>query len=211
METMLCFLIQLAHNVAAQFGQDCEVVIHDLAKEDLNGSVVHIENGKVSGRKIGDGCSAIVLETLRQETGHIEDKLAYLTKTEDGRMVKSSASFIRDETDKIRYIFAINYDITRLTAAEFALKSLISTETTDKMPMKITHDVNGLLDELLEQSVALIGVPVALMGKEEKVKAIEFLNKAGAFLITRSGDKVSQYFGISKFTLYSYMEAGKET
>ncbi|MCB5915380.1 helix-turn-helix domain-containing protein, partial [Lachnospiraceae bacterium 210521-DFI.5.19] len=28
---------------------------------------------------------------------------------------------------------------------------------------------------------------------------------AGAFLITKSGDKVSSYLGISKFTLYSYM------
>ncbi|MGL6217352.1 MAG: helix-turn-helix domain-containing protein, partial [Lacrimispora sphenoides] len=40
--------------------------------------------------------------------------------------------------------------------------------------------------------------------------AIQYLNDAGAFLITRSGDKVSNYFGISKFTLYSYMDTNKE-
>jgi len=70
--------------------------------------------------------------------------------------------------------------------------------------------VNDLLDALIEQSVALVGKPVALMSKDDKVAAIQYLNDAGAFLITRSGDKVSNYFGISKFTLYSYMDTNKE-
>ena len=47
------------------------------------------------------------------------------------------------------------------------------------------------------------------MTKDEKIKAIRFLNDAGAFLITKSGDKVAKYFGISKYTLYSYVEINK--
>lgn len=76
-------------------------------------------------------------------------------------------------------------------------------------PHKITHDVNDLLDELIEQSVELIGVPVAMMTKDDKVKALNFLNDAGAFLITKSGDKVAKYFGISKYTLYSYVDINR--
>ena len=34
------------------------------------------------------------------------------------------------------------------------------------------------------------------MNKEDKVTAIQFLNDSGAFLITKSGDKVANYFGI---------------
>ena len=49
-----------------------------------------------------------------------------------------------------------------------------------------------------------------MMDKEEKIRAIEFLNDQGAFLVTKSGDKVSNYFGISKFTLYNYIEQGKK-
>ena len=37
--------------------------------------------------------------------------------------------------------------------------------------------------------------------------AVQFLSESGAFLITRSGDKVSQFLGISKYTLYSYFDA----
>ena len=47
------------------------------------------------------------------------------------------------------------------------------------------------------------------MTKEEKTAAIQFLNDSGAFLITKSGDKVSKYFGISKYTLYSYIDVNK--
>ena len=54
------------------------------------------------------------------------------------------------------------------------------------------------------------GKPVALMNKDDKVRAIRFLNESGAFLVTKSGDKVAKYFGISKYTLYSYIDANKD-
>ena len=55
--------------------------------------------------------------------------------------------------------------------------------------------------------MALIGKPVALMTKDDKIRAIQFLSNAGAFLITKSGDKIARHFGISKYTLYSYLDA----
>lgn len=51
--------------------------------------------------------------------------------------------------------------------------------------------------------MALVGKPVALMNKDDKVRAIRFLNESGAFLVTKSGDKVAKYFGInSLLSLY---------
>lgn len=35
---------------------------------------------------------------------------------------------------------------------------------------------------------------------------IEYLDNRGAFLITRSSDRVCDALGISKFTLYNYLE-----
>ena len=80
---------------------------------------------------------------------------------------------------------------------------------TQTEPEKIIN-VNDVLDELIQQSVALVGKPAALMNKDDKVRAIQFLNKSGAFLVTKSGDKVAKYFGISKYTLYSYIDANKQ-
>ena len=85
----------------------------------------------------------------------------------------------------------------------------LASPSTDE-PDVIPHNVNDLLDELIDQSVRLVGKPVALMTREDKVKAIGFLNSSGAFLITKAGQKVCNYFGISKYTLYSYMDEAKE-
>ena len=210
MRHTLDFLKQLAHGLAIQFGSSCEISIHDLKTKDLEKSIVYIENGHVSNRQTGDGPSGIVLETLQSDPSTIHDKLSYLTKTEDGRILKSSTFYIRDDDGSISYIFSLNYDITAFTAASTAIQSLIATkdnlpDLTGDSPRQITHNVNELLDLLIEQAVAKVGKPVAMMNKDDKVAVVQYLDHAGAFLITKSGDKVSSYLGISKFTLYSYM------
>ena len=211
MRHTLDFLKQIAHGLAVQFGSSCEIAIHDLKTKDLEKSIVYIENGHVSNRQTGDGPSGIVLETLQSDPAKIHDKLSYLTKTEDGRVLKSSTFYIRDDDDSISYIFSLNYDITAFTAANTAIQSLIATQDslpdmTGNSPRQITHNVNELLDLLIEQAVAKVGKPVAMMNKDDKVAVVQYLNHAGAFLITKSGDKVSSFLGISKFTLYSYMD-----
>lgn len=210
MRHTLDFLKQLAHGLAIQFGSSCEIAIHDLKTKDLEKSIVYIENGHISNRQTGDGPSGIVLETLQSDPSTIHDKLSYLTKTEDGRILKSSTFYIRDDNGSISYIFSLNYDITAFTAASTAIQSLIATkdnlpDLTGDSPRQITHNVNELLDLLIEQAVAKVGKPVAMMNKDDKVAVVQYLDHAGAFLITKSGDKVSSYLGISKFTLYSYM------
>ncbi|MDK2808931.1 MAG: hypothetical protein PWP24_1668 [Clostridiales bacterium] len=213
MKLSLTFLKQIAKGLAVQFGENCEVAIHDLSKENLEHSIVHIENGHVTNRKVGDGPSRVVLETLQSDPTLTSrpDHLAYLTKTSDGRIIKSSTMYFSDDDNQVRYILAINFDITNLLFFENSIKALTTTEVAsdNKEPARIAQNVNDLLDDLIEQSVALVGKPVALMSKEDKIAAIQFLNDAGAFLITKSGDKISKYFGISKYTLYSYIDINK--
>lgn len=206
----LQFLFQLAKGIAKQFGPNCEVVVHDLASNDPDSSIVAIENGHVTGRKVGDGPSHVVLEALRNGRENLEDHFSYLTKTKDGKILKSSTFYIRDDDGEAEGIFAINYDITLILAMEDTLHQLTAIEREEQEPEPIARNVSDLLDELIEQSVKVVGKPVALMTKEDKVKAIQFLNNTGAFLITKSGDKVCKFFGISKYTLYSYIDEAKE-
>lgn len=211
MANLLATLKQIAHGLAKQFGPGCEVVIHDLQTDHIENSIVYIVNGHVSSRKAGDGPSRAVIEALemvKRNPDGLKDHLAYLTRTSDGRLLKSSTLYIKDETGTLRYLLAINYDITSLAAMDTSIRSLTETDAAEPTtsPEPIINNVNDLLDYLIQQSVDLIGKPPSFMNKEEKVTAIRFLNDAGAFLITRSGDKVSQYFGISKFTLYSYID-----
>ena len=205
----LQFCFQLARGIAQQFGSNCEVVVHDLDSNDVEHSIVAIENGHVSGRRVGDGPSHIVLEALRGDCARLEDRLAYLTRSDDGKILKSSTIYIRDDDGRAIGVFAINYDITLMLAMEDALKGFTATQVPEREPEHISRNVADLLDKLIEQSVKLVGKPVPLMNKEDKVKAIQFLNDTGAFLITKSGDKVCKFFGISKYTLYSYIDEAK--
>lgn len=215
----LDLLKQIAHGLAVQFGDSCEIVIHDLRSEQLEHSVVHIENGHVTGRKLGDGPSRVVFDTLSKDPAKIKDRLSYLTKTEDGRILKSSTMFVRGDNGTVEYIFSLNYDITALLSIESAVHSLVTTQKEtqirenglnedDSQPQPILHNVTDLLDSLIEQALNLVGKPVAAMNKEDKIKVVKFLNNAGAFLITKSGDRVASLLEISKFTLYNYMDAG---
>ena len=64
-KTAIDFYTRLARGLAAQFGSNCEIVIHDLESNDVEHSIVAIENGYITGRKLGDGPSHIVLESLQ--------------------------------------------------------------------------------------------------------------------------------------------------
>ena len=175
----LQFLLTLAKGIASQFGPNCEVVVHDLATNDPERSIVAIENGHVTGRKVGDGPSHVVLEALRGNPEQLHDHLSYLTRTKDGKILKSTTIYIRDDDGAPIGIFGINYDITLMLAMENAIKQFTATEKDEKEPEPIARNVSDLLDELIEQSVKVVGKPVALMNKEDKVKAVQFLNATG--------------------------------
>jgi len=198
--------VRMAKGIAGQFGRNCEVVIHDLRGGDIEHSIIAIENGHITGRSIGDGPSHIVLESLKETSSEVKDRIAYLAKTPDGRVLKSTTIFIRDREDKIIGLLGINYDISMFVAVDDTIREMIGQDRSDGEPESIVSNIADLLDELLEQSVKLIGKPTALMSKDDKIRAIRFLDENGAFLVTKSGPKVCQYFGISTYTLYSYLD-----
>ena len=47
-------LCRIARAIAAQFGSNCEVVVHEISECSTSNSIIAIENGHVSGRKLGD-------------------------------------------------------------------------------------------------------------------------------------------------------------
>ncbi|MCF6412151.1 transcriptional regulator [Collinsella tanakaei] len=202
------FYRRLAKGLALQFGPNCEIVIHDLESDDLDHSIVAIENGHVSGRHLGDGPSHVVLEALHDAPDKLEDRPPYLTKTSDGKLLKSSTIFIRNDAGWPCGILAINFDITLMTAFSGTLASLIGTGEHNE-PEPIAKNIGDLLDDLFSECEQMIGKPAALMTKEERVRAIGYLDQRGAFLISKSSQKACDFFGISKYSFYSYLDEAK--
>lgn len=199
----------IAQGLAIQFGPSCEVLIHDL-QGDLDTSLVYIKNGTITNRHVGDGPSHVVLDVLNYDDGS-EGRFGYLTKTKDGRILKSSTMYIRDDNGNIAYLLGINQDITEFVMMHRSLESLIGIGQAETGTVeKITTSVSELLDDLLLEAERLVGKPGPLMNKVERLKAISYLNEKGAFLISKSSEKIAEYFNISKFTLYSDLNTVKE-
>lgn len=194
----------LMKGLTAIFGNNCEAVLHDLT-EGYESTVVMIENGHVTGRRIGDCGSNLGLEVLRG-TAVDGDKYGYFTNTRDGRVLRSSSIYIRNDDGKVIGCLCVNFDVSNLMVADKTIRSLISNGDGEKEEEFFVNDVNQLLDALLQKAQEEVGKPVSYMSREEKIRVVKFLDQKGAFLITKAGNRICQFLDISKFTLYSYLD-----
>ncbi|WHY85972.1 helix-turn-helix transcriptional regulator [Neobacillus novalis] len=204
----LDFLKSVIKGISAQFGENCEVVLHDLTGNYEN-SIVAIENGYITGRKIGDSGTNLGLEVLRG-TVKDGDRYNYITHTSGGKILRSTSIYIKNSNGDIVGSVCINFDISDLIMVEKTLKAVTMHSLETDVKEVFVQDVSELLEYLIQECQKEIGKPVVHMTKEDKVRAIKFLDKRGAFLIKKAGDQVCRFLDISKFTLYSYLDNGRE-
>lgn len=210
-EQMLPLLTHIMKLISNTFGEGCEVVLHDWSK-GYEQSIIAIENGHVTNRKVGDCGSNLGLEVMR---GTIKDgdRFNYVTKTSMGKTLKSSTTYLTNDAGQTLGALCVNLDITNYVPFYHSLTSLIgndvitSSDTTAESIEFHANDVSQLTDFLLAKGMEQVNKPVEEMTREDKMKVIQYLDKKGAFLITKSGEKVCQFLDISKFTLYNYLDA----
>lgn len=187
-------------------GSKSEIVLHDL-KKDYGNTIVDIRNGYLSGRKIGDPGGNWGIEVL---AGTIKEGSRYnrIIHTREGKIIRTSTVFFRGKDGTIIGSICINTDISDSVRCEEYLRgfNMYNPADMEQIPeTTIFTDVNELLTNLMNQAVAMVGVDVEKMTKEEKESVLRYLDEKGAFLITKSGDKVCDFLGISKFKLYNYL------
>lgn len=196
-------------------GSRSEIVLHDL-KKDYGNTIVDIRNGYISGRKIGDPGGEWGIEVL---SGAVKDGNRYnrIIHTRDGKIIRTSTVFFKGSDGSIIGSICINTDISDSVRCEEFLHSLNmydASEGDKASRTTIFTDVSELLTNLMNEAVDMVGVEVDKMTKEEKERVLRYLDEKGAFLITKSGDRVCEFLGISKFKLYNYLNtirAEKET
>lgn len=203
---MLC---EIGECIAMQFGEDCEVVLHDLTKP-YDSTIVAIWNGHVTGRKIGGGGTDAGLSILRG-TSLPKDEYCYINKTKEGRILRSSSKYFLDDRGNVVGSLCINYDITDLVAAQEALMKMTRQNSIDSKKEVFTSNVDELLEVMLEEAVESTGHTLESLDKDDKVSVVKYLDNRGAFLIKKSAERVAEFLGISRFTVYNYLnESQKE-
>ncbi|MBW0933663.1 helix-turn-helix transcriptional regulator [Priestia megaterium] len=205
--------IPIAKTIAKMFGSQCEVVIHDLTQPQS--SVIFTVNNHVTGREIGQSFDHLVKQVLLSEDFKEDHLAGYDIETVDHRIIKSSTTLIRDYKQEIIGALCINYDINLMIQMKEMLNSLIPSPTANQMSSEKAskkddsiQNVEDIADQLIRKIIANSQHP--FMKRHEKIELIRFMDEKGIFLMKGSVEKVAEQLGISKVTVYSYLDEVKK-
>lgn len=196
----------IADAIAGTFGSQCEVVVHDLSQPVS--SVVHVANGLVTGRRIGQSFDHLVKQVLLNKKFKGDRMINYMFVTPEGKKIKSSSALIRDGKGEVLGMLCINYDISACQAMQSQLNAFLSVEENDSEPEEdVDQNVMAVIDELM---LKIIGnVDVKNISRKRSVEIIKFMDEKGIFLVKGAMDKVAALMGVSKVTIYSYLDEAK--
>lgn len=218
-EAIIAHLRPLVDMVARTFGPNLEVVLHDLRTPER--SIVAIANGHVTGRQvggpvIGGPTQDRALRLLHERGSGTRAMISYDTRTPNGRDLKStSIVYYSSRTGEPIVALCLNYDLTAFQAARAALESFVRTDgalVSDEEVPEAAHpqkDLETLIRSMIDNSIAEVGKPIALMNKEEKSAVVAALDENGLFVIRGAVERVAHALGISRFTVYNYLRESR--
>lgn len=196
-------LEMIMKGIAKQFGSNCEVVLHD-HKKGLDKSVVAIENGHVTGRKIGDPSTNIGF-AISKSKNQADAQYGYITKLTNGKVLRSTSVYFKNDEGKVIGALCINLDITNIDKVKDEINFLTANDNKD-VNENFTNNVSEIIDNLIEQYALDNNIDYNNMDKAQMVKFLSYLDERGVFLIRNSGTKICKTLNISKYTLYAYLK-----
>lgn len=70
-----------------------------------------------------------------------------------------------------------------------------------------TAPLHGALDRLIESVEAELGGRLPELPREHKQRAVRLLEERGAFVLRRAVDDIADRMGVSRITVYNYLNA----
>lgn len=202
MHSSLRQLIPFVDTVQATVGPYCEIVLHDFAHPEH--SLVYVA-GNVTNRQIGAPITDFVLAKLRNHVDGCENSMNYTTTTPEGKTLRCSTTFVRDADFKVIGCMCINIDISPVIAWKHFTEATLSVNT---VPIEETfaNDVAETLNNIIKQIVSQYPIPAVNLPKEEKLKVVQHLDDKGVFLVKGAIDQVATVLGVSRYSIYNYLD-----
>lgn len=208
------FLIRFLEGLQKFLGDNSEIVIHDYRK-GYDQTIVYAINSQVSGRAIGDSPKGGMITLLGKDIDSMKESLQTFSNGPKDSFFKSFTTLIPDQDGKIIGSVCVNMDISNLLMAQTALASFIQHPVTDRKTLTndidalSTKNVDDILHYYLQQAELLVGKPMALMSKEEKIRALDYLDQKGVFKISKTSVLLCETMQVSKYTLYNYLDEAR--
>jgi hypothetical protein len=67
--------------------------------------------------------------------------------------------------------------------------------------------LHGAMDRLIDSVERELGAKLALLSRADKQKAIRLLDERGAFILRRAVEDVADAMGVSRITVYNYLNS----
>jgi hypothetical protein len=84
--------------------------------------------------------------------------------------------------------------------------------TVGALRLPSLDDLHGALERMMADVERELGRPLPSLTREDKQTAVRMLEERGAFTLRRSVEEVADALGVSRFTVYNYLnrhEAGE--
>lgn len=199
-ERVLDFLKRMADGLSVMFGENCEVIIHDM--EQLESSVLYITNKHVTQRKKGERLNVLgtkELDSLFKGT----DLINHQGTAKNGHLIKASTFHM--EGEGYHFALGINYDYTNMLLVQSTINDFIQVGENINVAVKEDVNLENRLNSLFEQAVEYVGKPLPFMRKKDRVELIRFLHEQGAFSIHKGIPIIADKMNISRYTIYNYL------
>jgi hypothetical protein len=72
------------------------------------------------------------------------------------------------------------------------------------------RDLHDALDRLVASVERELGASLNELSREDKQRAVRLLDERGAFLLRRAADDIADRMGVSRITIYNYLNAISE-
>ncbi|MBC8536244.1 helix-turn-helix transcriptional regulator [Feifania hominis] len=193
------------------FSGRVEFILHDLSTPEA--SVVLVV-GDLTKRQIGAPATNVLMNALSSEGDDAKDIIGYPSMTKDGKVLKSSTVFIRNDSGKIIGCFCCNVDLTEFNALSAILEELTATtrlrqpaeQGSDEHTEIFAQCVSEVVGDIIRYEIARANLPPSSMSKADKVEIIRSLDKKGVFDVKGTPEMVAGILGTSVFTIYNYLK-----
>ncbi|HYM97611.1 MAG TPA: PAS domain-containing protein [Candidatus Sulfotelmatobacter sp.] len=195
-------LSRVATAAVATVGGDCEVVVHDLRQPEH--SVVAISGG-LTGRQVGAPVPdpELMPGVVDRFTS---DDLRRQTRTQKGRDLLSSTSWVRDADGHVVGAICINIDRADLRRARDLIdQHLVAPDVPGATPTEtFAADISQFASVATRQAVGGVR-PSHRRTREELVSILRDLDHAGVFSLRGAARTVAAELGLSRATVYEYL------
>lgn len=99
---------------------------------------------------------------------------------------------------------AIEVDTAALSRAARLLAALAEPDGAERQAPP--DHLGDALDRMLDAAAEAVGVPIEEMSRRQKQQVVRYLDERGAFLIKKAVERVAARLGVSRFTIYNYLD-----